>query len=93
MRDLARAQVALGDGVKRVMPSEKAPLFKLGKKLVAARDLPANHALTRDDLAIKSPGDGVPPYHLDDVVGRSTAQALKADEDISFDNLRDSHRS
>ena len=92
VRDLARAQAALGDGVKRVMPSEKAPLFKLSKKLVAARDLSAHHALTRDDLAIKSPGDGVPPYRLDDVVGRTTTRALQTDDDISFDNLQDGHR-
>ena len=32
--------VALGDGTKRVYPSEEAPIHKMSKKLVAARDLP-----------------------------------------------------
>ena len=40
VRDLQRVPVALGDGVKRPLPSEERPLEKMGKKLVAARDLP-----------------------------------------------------
>jgi N-acetylneuraminate synthase/sialic acid synthase len=84
VRDLSRARVALGDGVKRPAPSENSPLVKMGKKLVAARDMPAGHDVTRDDIAIKSPGDGLPPYHLDEVVGLVTNRPLKMDEDISF---------
>ena len=89
VRDLKRARVALGDGVKTPSPSEDGPLYKMGKKLVAARDLPADHTLTRQDIAIKSPGDGLPPYRLDNVVGRVTVRPLQTDEDISLDQLRD----
>ena len=38
VRDLHRVPAALGDGVKRPLPSEERPLAKMGKKLVAARD-------------------------------------------------------
>ena len=58
VRDLRRTRVALGGGIKRPIPDEKMPLFKMGKKLVAARDLPANHVLTERDVAMKSPNDG-----------------------------------
>src|SRR5262249_18171716 len=78
VRDLRRARVAMGDGVKRPYPSEVAPLQKMGKKLVAARDLPAGHVLSREDIAIKSPNDGLPPYELDRFVGRSIEHALAA---------------
>lgn len=86
-RDLQRARVALGDGVKSTYPSERAPLIKMGKKLVAARDLPAGHALTLDDIAIKSPGDGIPPYELERLPGRVTRRAFKEDEGFAFDDL------
>jgi len=33
--------------------------------------LPAGHVLRSEDLALKSPGDGLPPYELDNVVGRT----------------------
>ena len=61
VRDLRRTRVALGDGTKNVHSSEVAPATKMGKKLVAARDLPAGHVLTDADIVFKSPGDGLPP--------------------------------
>jgi N-acetylneuraminate synthase/sialic acid synthase len=87
IRDLNRVRVAMGDGVKRVYESEVAPMTKMGKKLVAARDLPAGHALRREDVAIKSPGGGLQPYEIDKVIGRTARQALKADDDIVMDLL------
>jgi N-acetylneuraminate synthase/sialic acid synthase len=59
----------------------------MGKKLVAARDYPAGHSIRVEDIAIKSPGDCLPPYELDKVIGRITICALKPDDDIAFDNL------
>jgi sialic acid synthase len=88
VRDLRRAPIALGDGVKRRLPSEDRPLTKMGKKLVAARDLEAGHVLAEADFAIKSPADGgLPPYELDRLVGRTLRRGLGADETITFDDL------
>jgi N-acetylneuraminate synthase/sialic acid synthase len=87
VRDLERVKVALGDGVKQTYESEKNPIIKMGKKLVAARDLPAGHAIRREDIAFKSPGDGMPPYELDKVIGRMTRQELKEDDAITYEVL------
>jgi N-acetylneuraminate synthase/sialic acid synthase len=89
VRDLGRAHVALGDGVKRRYASEEQPMYKMAKKLVAARDIPEGHVLTEDDLAIKSPGDGLPPYEIDKLVGKTVRHAMRADQGISFADLRD----
>ncbi|MDP6180469.1 MAG: N-acetylneuraminate synthase family protein, partial [Desulfatiglandales bacterium] len=72
IRDLRRMRVALGDGVKSPYENEAQPLIKMGKKLVVARDLPVGHALRREDIAIKSPGDALPAYELEKVIGRVT---------------------
>ncbi|MGF1610048.1 MAG: N-acetylneuraminate synthase family protein [Kiloniellales bacterium] len=88
VRDLHRARTALGDGNKRTLPEEEVPLTKMGKKLVAARNLPSGHALTASDILIKSPGDGLPPYYLDEVIGRRLAKALAEDEDIQLESLQ-----
>lgn len=87
VRDLSRLEVAVGDGVKKVYDSEIGPITKMGKKLVVARDLPAGHTLRREDIAIKSPGDGLPPYEIDKVIGRVIYQAMQEDDDISFERL------
>jgi sialic acid synthase len=84
VRDLRRVPIAIGDGVKRPLPSEEKPLEKMGKKLVAARALDAGHVLTEGDLVAKSPADeGLPPYVLDELVGRPLARALAEDEAIA----------
>ena len=75
--------VALGDGVKRKLPSEERPLEKMGKKLVAVRELPTGHVLATGDLAAKSPADeGLPPYELDALLGRKLTRALAVEEAV-----------
>ncbi len=86
-RDLDRLHVALGDGIKRVHESEVAPITKMAKKLVAARDLPAGHVLGEDDVAMKSPGDGLPPYELDRILGQRLTRSVTEDAALSFEAL------
>jgi N-acetylneuraminate synthase/sialic acid synthase len=57
------------------------------KKLVAARPLAAGHVIERDDIAIKSPGDGLPPFELENVLGRVLKVSLEEDENITFEKL------
>jgi sialic acid synthase len=85
VRDLHRAPAALGDGFKRPLPSEESALRKMGKKLVAARDLPVGHVLSADDVVAKSPADGgLPPYQLDQLVGRRLVRPLAFEQDVTF---------
>ena len=87
IRDLQRARIALGDGVKRMLPSEAGAVMKMGKKLVATRGLPAGHVLAEGDVAVKSPGDGLPPTELERIMGRTLLQALAADDGITLEML------
>lgn len=84
VRDLKRCRIALGDGVKQRYASEEKPLYKMGKKLVVAHDLPAGHILTEQDIACKSPNDGLPPYAIYDMIGKRVKTALKEDHTLSF---------
>lgn len=86
-RDLHRAHSALGDGVKRVLPSEEDALRKMSKSLTAAHDIPAGSVLCASDIAIKSPSGGLPPYYFDELVGRRTLRPLAMDEMFSWDDL------
>jgi N-acetylneuraminate synthase/sialic acid synthase len=87
VRDLERTQKALGDGVKKIYETERAPIVKMGKSLVVARDLPAGHVLGPDDIVMKSPGGGIPPYELENVLGRLTLKELYEDDFLSFEML------
>ena len=89
VRDLERAYVALGDGTKTMYPSEAEPVRKMAKMLVAARDLDAGHTVGRDDVALKSPADGLPPYELDRIVGRTLRHPLGRDMPFKYEDLEE----
>ena len=87
VRDLERTHKALGNGVKKIYDSERAPITKMGKSLVVARDLPSGHILGPGDIVMKSPGGGIPPYELDNVLGRVTLRPLMEDDFLTFEVL------
>ena len=88
VRDLHRIPAALGDATKRPLPLEADPLEKMGKKLVAARDLELGHVLTAADLLIKSPADGgLPPYELDRLLGRRLRRPVAFEDFVTFDDV------
>ena len=87
LRDLRRTREALGDGVKRILPQENEAIRKMGKSLVAARDIPAGTVLRKADIAMKSPGTGLDPSHFDAFLGKKTARAIKEDDFLSVDTV------
>jgi sialic acid synthase len=89
VRDLRRARIALGDGTKNMYPSEVDAGVKMGKKLVAARDLDAGHVLLPEDIALKSPGDGVHPHELDRFLGCVLRHPVAEDTALTFEHLEE----
>ena len=87
VRDLERTHKALGNGVKKIYESEKAPILKMGKSLVVARDLPSGHVIEPDDIVMKSPGGGIAPYEINKVLGRVTLRPLMEDDFLTFEVL------
>ncbi|MEM9253109.1 MAG: N-acetylneuraminate synthase family protein [Planctomycetota bacterium] len=78
---------SLGPIAKRVQPCE-ADVARVSRQSIATtRDLPAGHALTPDDLAIKRPGTGIPARELASIVGRRLKQARPADTTLSPEHL------
>lgn len=87
VRDLRRARVALGDGMKKPYESEAAPITKMAKSLVAARDLPAGHVLGPDDIIARSPGGGLQPYWLDRLIGCRLTSPMAAETQFREDQV------
>lgn len=85
---IREAEDSLGSSVKRVTEAEQE-MFRLGRRsLVAAHDLPAGHHITREDIAVKRPGYGIPVQHMDAVIGHETSVDIESDEPLSWDALR-----
>ena len=87
VRDIRRAAISMGDGVKSVAEDEKSARHKMGKKMVFARDFPAGHVIQVGDLEFKTPGDGLPPYEDGKFYGKALVRAVAEEEDLNFDHV------
>lgn len=87
VRDVEKARLV---GEKQVFAGEHNAAAKLRKSLVAARDLPSGHRLSKEDLLAKSAGDpreGISPMHLGRVVGKELRVVLRRDEVLAWNML------
>jgi len=69
---------ALGDGDKRVQPSEWAERDRVHRSLIARVDIARGRTLTAEMLATARPGIGLKPRALEAVVGRRAALDIPA---------------
>jgi sialic acid synthase len=79
VRDIRHIESAMGSPDKRVAPSETPVRVRLGKSVVAAQHIAAGSVLRADMLTAKSPGDGISPNHLTQLVGRIAAIEVAED--------------
>lgn len=76
--DIRQVEDILGDGVKAPKPIEMETRALVRKGLKFARDLPAGHVVSLDDLVSLRPETGLPPSWLKRLVGRQLkASALR----------------
>ena len=86
-RNLKRIPLLLGSKNKKFLESEKRPIFKMRKSIVASRNLKKNHTLSFKDLAFKSPGGGVEPYKYKLIINKKLKKNINKDDYINFRNI------
>jgi len=85
---LKEAHLAMGKYEKFCQPIEEAPTKERRKKLVWARNVLDGQVIKREDIKIQCPAfDGIPPYHIDAIVGQLTAYTTGAGETIRWQDL------
>ena len=77
-------EIALGDGIKRLTPSEARNKPIARKSLVANRTIKAGEGFSAQNMTTKRPGTGVSPMRWDEVIGRSAPRDFAADELIEL---------
>lgn len=82
---IRRVEEALGDGEKKPQASELETRKAARRSIVFASDLKAGHVLSKEDLALKRPGTGLSPGHLEEVIGRRLNRDVKIHEELSLD--------
>ncbi len=83
MVDVIRTvEVAMGNGMKRPMPSELKNREIVRKSLVAAQEINEGETFTEENLVIKRPGNGISPMNYWDSLGGTATKHLHPDQPL-----------
>jgi N,N'-diacetyllegionaminate synthase len=77
-------EMALGDGIKRLTPSEVRNKSIVRKSLTANREIKAGELFTVENIAIKRPGTGISPMQWNEVLGKVARRDFLVDELIEL---------
>ena len=77
-------EIAMGNGIKRLTPSETSNKFVTRKSLVAKKAIKSGEILSIDNITTKRPGTGISPMRWDEVIGRVAARDFDTDELIEI---------
>ena len=77
-------ELAIGDGIKRISPSEKKNITIVRKSLVSKCLIKKGDAFTIENLGVKRPGTGISPMKFEETLGKIAFKDFHADEIIEF---------
>ena len=73
-------EIALGDGIKRLTPSEARNKPVARKSLVASRAISIGEIFTAENLTTKRPGTGISPMRWDEFIGQAAQKDYHEDD-------------
>jgi sialic acid synthase SpsE len=77
-------EVALGDGIKRVTPSEARNKPAARKSLVASQTIREGEFFNVENITTKRPATGISPMRWDEVLGKKAKRDFSTDELIEL---------
>lgn len=75
---------SLGDGIKRVSPSESQNIAVARKSIVASKHISKGELLTDNNITVKRPGTGISPMRWEEIIGTLANKDYEQDELITL---------
>lgn len=80
-------EAGMGDGVKRIMPSEEQTVVVQRRGVCTARDVKAGETLTREDLEYLRPASGLKSPEVGKAIGKKAARDLPKGTPVRLEDL------
>jgi N,N'-diacetyllegionaminate synthase len=80
IRTIRNVEQAMGDGIKKMTPSEAENRDIVRKSLVAIKEIKKGEIFTRENLSTKRPGNGMSPMNWNLIIGKSSKHNYEVDE-------------
>lgn len=88
VKGIRELELAIGEKGKKVLSQgELINRENLGKSIIAARAIKAGETLKKEDLAIKSPGQGLSPQKLEQLIGQTAKRDLNKEDYFFLSDL------
>jgi sialic acid synthase SpsE len=87
VKAIRNIETALGNGIKKPSKTELKNKTAARKSIHLVKDIDAGTVLKEEDLIMKRPGDGISPFALDEIIGRTTKHDLEADAKLSWEDF------
>jgi N-acetylneuraminate synthase/N,N'-diacetyllegionaminate synthase len=88
IRAIRMIEKALGDGIKKPTPEEEEIKKVVRKSIVAKVNIPEGSTITKEMLAFKRPGTGIPPKYYAKIIGKRARRNIRADELINWEDVK-----
>lgn len=82
VKSIRNIELALGEGIKRVSPSELKNLSSIRRSIVASTEIRAGEIFSENNLTVKRPGNGISARYWSEIIGQSASKDYKKDEQI-----------
>ena len=87
VHNIRRISVAMGKADKIALEVEKSAIEKMGKSIWPSRPIKAGEVFTEENLAIKTPAGGLPPYLIEEVIGKIALNDLSTASPVSIEDI------
>ena len=87
IRDLKRVRAAMGMHEKKCLSIEKDAKSKMGKSIVLSRNSVRGEIVERELITFKSPGIGIPPSRIEEIIGKKLRTDLPEETILTMDHL------
>ncbi len=78
---------ALGDGIKKPSPSEIKNIAIARKSIHLKHDMMQGQMISKDDIIMKRPGDGISPMKMNEVIGKKMNANFSADHKLALSDI------
>lgn len=76
-----------GDGIKLPQTSELEGRYFIRKSIITRKDIKVNEMLTKENISIKRPAEGIEPKYLEQVIGKRVNKEIRKDTAIYWKDL------
>ena len=81
---IKKITIALGNGIKKISPSERKNIKVARNSIVAAKNIKKGEKFTKNNLTIKRPGSGISPMEIFNTIGKVAKRDFLEDELIKL---------